>query len=78
MRFILARHCTTDWNAVGKIQGSANRNLTAKGLEEAQQLAENLKDMGITKIVSSTLNRAMQTAVVVNSVLNVEKDLDVR
>ena len=63
------RHGNTDWNenknANGekdpKCQGRADIPLNEKGIEQAKQLADKIKDLKIHKVFCSPLTRARQT-----------------
>ena len=76
--FIIARHTTTDWNIEGRIQGQTDTELNEVGKKEALALAEKLLPLSISKIVSSDLKRAFQTAQIINQKLNVPLILDRR
>lgn len=78
MRFILVRHATTDWNAAGRLQGQTDIPLGERGRAEAAAFAPSLNGLGITHIVSSDLQRAIQTAEIFNAVLAVPTATDVR
>jgi len=56
------------------------KELTTRGILQAKHLAKYLKKEKISKIISSTQNRAIQTAEIVNKVLKVpyEKDSRIR
>lgn len=58
----LARHGQSESNLEERISGQADPNLTEKGLRQAQRLAEVLRGIPLTKIVTSTLRRSMETA----------------
>ena len=67
------RHGQTDWNKEGIIQGGgSNCPLNDEGVMQAKILAQKLKDFHITKIYSSDLLRAKQTAEEINKILKVE------
>lgn len=80
MKLILARHCETEWNRLGKLQGQIDIELNARGLVEAEELAEKLKtlDTTISRIVSSDLKRAQKTAEIISSRLGVPFLVDKR
>ncbi len=60
--FWLVRHGQTNWNREGRFQGSVDIALNENGLEQAQKIAEQLKDVKFQAIYSSPLQRARQTA----------------
>ncbi|WP_413735347.1 2,3-diphosphoglycerate-dependent phosphoglycerate mutase GpmB [Sodalis sp. RH21] len=62
LQVYLVRHGETEWNALRRIQGQSDSALTAKGQRQAQQVAERVKSMGITHIISSDLGRTRHTA----------------
>ncbi len=62
LQVYLVRHGETEWNALRRIQGQSDSALTAKGQRQAQQVAERVKLMGITHIISSDLGRTRHTA----------------
>ncbi len=65
MRFILARHCQTNWNLQKRVQGHIDIPLNDDGRLQAKELAVKLRPFGITRIVSSTLSRATETAIII-------------
>ncbi|OGF69375.1 hypothetical protein A3H65_03900 [Candidatus Giovannonibacteria bacterium RIFCSPLOWO2_02_FULL_45_14] len=71
MKFILVRHCETDWNREWRLQGHTDTNLSERGWIEADELAQKLKPLGIKKIVSSDLKRSRETASAVKKYVNV-------
>ncbi len=72
LKIYLARHGQDQDNANGILNGQRDEPLTAIGLEQARQLAINIKEVGLTfdKIYSSPLQRAYVTAETVADYLN--------
>lgn len=62
MKIYLIRHGQTDWNILGKIQGSCNIPLNETGRLQAERLAEGMAARPVKKVFSSTLMRAVETA----------------
>ena len=62
MKIILARHGETPWNAAGRYQGQIDIALSETGILQATKLGERLRDVSITRAVSSQLSRAKTTA----------------
>lgn len=62
MQFLFIRHGETDWNRQQMLQGSRDIPLNATGVEQAKRAALALKNFPVTKIISSPLSRARQTA----------------
>lgn len=61
-RLGLIRHGATAWTREGRYQGRADLPLSDAGLAEAGALAEILKSCQVSRIVTSPLLRARQTA----------------
>ena len=70
MYVYLARHGETLWNRQGKTQGAKDIPLTECGIRQAEVLGERLEGEGISKIYSSGLMRAFQTASIIGNKLN--------
>ena len=68
----IVRHGQTEWNILGKTQGHGDSNLTAKGREQAELLAESMTKYPRDYIYSSDLGRAYQTAEIIGNKLNIE------
>lgn len=63
--FTLVRHGETDWNRAGMIQGSTDIPLNELGREQARHAAGVLGFHDCTNIVSSTMDRAKETAAII-------------
>lgn len=72
MKLYLIRHGQTDWNIQGKIQGSHDIPLNETGREQARQVAKGMESKLITRIFSSTLKRARETAEEIAKIQNVD------
>ena len=87
---LLIRHGQTSWNADGRWQGHGNPSLTEEGLAQAEELALSLaleqqrgrraehEQKAWTRVFSSDLERARQTAVVVAERLGLPLEFDRR
>lgn len=78
MKIYVTRHGETDWNAQSKVMGKIDVKLNAKGIEQARATRDALAGTKIDLIISSPLNRALETAKIINEVLNVELVTDAR
>jgi glucosyl-3-phosphoglycerate phosphatase len=70
----LSRHGETDWNAEGRWQGHTDKPLNDRGREQARALAETLRGTGLSGIVTSDLQRARETGVIVAEALGLAID----
>lgn len=68
-RILLARHGQSEWNAVGRWQGQADPPLSDLGRKQALVASERIGTVDV--IVSSDLERAVQTAFIVSEALGV-------
>lgn len=68
----LARHGQTEWNTEHRIQGQFDSPLTAKGEQQAVQLAMLCLPLQINKILTSSLGRTIQTANICAGKLNID------
>jgi broad specificity phosphatase PhoE len=64
---LLVRHGTTTFNEIDKLQGRIDNPLNQKGRDEAARLAARLNCEKLDAIFSSPLQRAVETATIVNS-----------
>lgn len=72
MKIYALRHGATEYNSLKKINGqTVNEPLSEKGFLDAEEAAKDIQKT-ISKIYSSSLIRAIQTAEIVNKNLNVE------
>ena len=66
MRLYLVRHGETVWNFENRIQGASDVLLNEKGREQAKSLAAKLQNISFSKIFSSPLSRALETAKIIS------------
>ena len=66
MSILLTRHGQTDWNVQKKVMGRCDEPLNNKGKEQAVETRDKLKDADIDLIICSPLQRAKQTAEIIN------------
>jgi glucosyl-3-phosphoglycerate phosphatase len=81
-RLVLWRHGRTEWNATGRFQGQLDPPLDDTGRQEAAAAAAHLVATGSLPadavVVSSDLDRTVQTAKVLTGLLGVPLRLDAR
>ena len=65
LQVYLVRHGETEWNAARRIQGQSDSPLTEKGLFQARQVAERVRNEGITHVITSDLGRTRHTAQII-------------
>jgi broad specificity phosphatase PhoE len=61
----LVRHGETEWNRLGRWQGTTDIGLSDVGRAQARELVERVRDRGIIKVFASDLRRAGETAEIV-------------
>ena len=78
MKLYFVRHGETDVNSgLQKANTSQfDEPLNAAGIAQAEQLAERLRDVTFDAIVSSPLQRTMQTAKIINKFHNLDVKID--
>ena len=74
----IVRHGETSWNAYKILQGHKPIELNANGRERARFLGEKVKTLKFTKIISSDLLRAKETAEIINEQVHKEIIYDAR
>lgn len=77
-RFGILRHARTCWNEIGKIQGQQNSPLTEKGRRDALIWGKRLSANRWNRILCSDLGRAIETAQIMGSVLDIPLTQDAR
>jgi broad specificity phosphatase PhoE len=68
----MTRHGETDWNAEGRWQGHTDIPLNDRGRAQARGVAEVLRGVGLSGLVSSDLCRAHETARIVGAFLGLD------
>ncbi|MFA6076953.1 MAG: histidine phosphatase family protein [Candidatus Paceibacterota bacterium] len=61
----LVRHGETEWNVKNINQGQSESYLTERGIEQAKETAERLKDIKFDAVFSSDLGRCTRTAEII-------------
>lgn len=61
-RLLLVRHGESEWNAVRRLQGQADIDLSAKGEAQAMALAPTIAQLAPDRVITSDLRRARRTA----------------
>lgn len=65
MQIWLVRHASTSAQEEGRLQGQMDFPLSNRGKKEAGKLAARLKEVEFSRIFSSTLRRARETAILI-------------
>lgn len=63
--FLESRHADTDDDEAGKVSGPNDNPLSKDGKKDANDLAREVEDKGVTKIITSDLERSKQTGNIV-------------
>lgn len=72
------RHGQTEWNAIRRMQGQWNSDLSELGREQADRNGQFLKSRGVEYVVASPLDRTRQTAELIDAHLGIGFELDAR
>jgi broad specificity phosphatase PhoE len=79
LRVYFVRHGETDWNVEGRLQGLTDTPLNAKGLAQANLLAERLaEEKDIIALYTSPLRRAYRTGEIIGGRLDLKPMTDAR
>lgn len=65
----IVRHGETDWNCEGRLQGGTNTTLNQRGKKQATECRSYFEDLKCDAIYTSSLDRAKQTAYIMNEAL---------
>lgn len=77
-QIVLWRHGRTEWNVAGRVQGTSDIPLDDTGRQQAIDAAEQLASLNPTRIISSDLSRAHETAKALGARIGVEVETDPR
>ncbi len=77
-RVILWRHGRTEWNVAGRVQGQTDIPLDEVGRQQAVDAAARLAALQPSRIVSSDLSRAFDTAGALGAITGLEVEIDTR
>lgn len=75
---VLWRHGRTAWNVAGRVQGSSDIPLDDVGRQQARDAAAQLALLRPTRILSSDLSRALETAEALGAATGVKVEIDTR
>lgn len=67
IRLCLVRHGETDWNIAQRMQGHRDQPLNSRGMAQAEALGRYFSGHEVTRLFSSDLQRARQTAQTISS-----------
>ena len=66
MEILLTRHGQTEWNLLKKVQGKADIELNEKGIQQAEETRDSLKNEKIDLILCSLLKRDIKNVEIIN------------
>ncbi|NDE53733.1 MAG: histidine phosphatase family protein, partial [Actinobacteria bacterium] len=75
-RIVLWRHGQTDWNIENRFQGHSDIPLNDVGIRQAERAAPLLMALQPSRIVSSDLMRAQQTAAALSRISKLTVEID--
>jgi broad specificity phosphatase PhoE len=70
------RHGETSWNRENRVQGRNDTPLSEAGTAQAERLAESMEAEKIGLIITSPLQRAVETASIINRRINAPIEID--
>lgn len=76
--YYFVRHGQTEWNAISRMQGQLNSDLTALGREQSAVNAALLAQCSIEAIFASPLDRTRQTTEIIQRQIDIEASYDPR
>lgn len=74
-RLLLVRHGETEWNSDAVYRGRADVPLSERGVEQAAALGARLAREGVSRVLSSPLDRAFQTARAIGQACGLQVEL---
>ena len=74
MKLYITRHGKTQWNIEGRFQGVQDSPLVDSGIRDANDLSNYIKDINFSKVYTSPLGRAKQTAKIVFKNIEIIED----
>lgn len=78
MTIYVARHGQTEWNAENKVCGITDIALTERGIAQANDLADQIKEKNIRIIISSPMKRAVTTSRIISEKCHIPMMIDNR
>jgi len=76
MRLIVVRHGETEWNKMKRVQGMTNTPLSQQGQRQARLVARRLRNLRISAIFASPLDRAKSTANAIGAACRIPVTVD--
>ncbi|MCG8638721.1 MAG: histidine phosphatase family protein [Desulfobacterales bacterium] len=71
-KLVMIRHGATDWTGMNKLQGQLNCDLSEAGRRQVDALKRLLVNINTSHVISSDLNRCIQTAEILGLSLDAE------
>lgn len=72
LNLLVVRHGESEWNALGRWQGQADPDLSARGRDQAVVAGRFLAGAGVDRVVCSDLKRASRTAAIIAEMLGLD------